>query len=101
MEALINVLGTFLTIYTICLFAWVVLSWLPMISPQLAYNSTVVTIRGFLDSVILPYIRLFRFIPPLRVGGMLLDMSALAAILVLAYGGPLILNLLHDAFVGA
>ncbi|MEO6867379.1 MAG: YggT family protein [Gaiellales bacterium] len=94
METVIQVLAAFLTIYTLCVFAWVLLSWLPMIAPQAAYNPTVSSIRRFLDSVVLPYIRLFRFIPPVRLGGQLLDLSALVAIIALSFGGRLIIDLL-------
>lgn len=96
MELLIQVLETFLTVYILCVFAWVIISWLPMISPSLAYNSTVVRIRGFLDSVVLPYVRLFRFIPPIRAGGAMIDLSALVAILALSFIGPLLIGLLAE-----
>jgi uncharacterized protein YggT (Ycf19 family) len=89
----VGLLGTFLTIYIICVFLWVLLSWLPMVLPELAANPTIGSIRRFLDSVVEPYVRLFRFIPPVRMGDMLLDLSSLAAILVLTIGGPAILNL--------
>jgi uncharacterized protein YggT (Ycf19 family) len=97
MESLITVLSAFLTIYTICVLGWALISWLPMISPSLAYNSTVLSIRKFLDSVVLPYIRVFRFIPPVRIGGAMLDLSALVAIIVLQYGGRLVLSILANA----
>ncbi len=97
MELLIQVLATFLTIYTICVFAWVLISWLPMISPSLAYNEGVTSIRRFLDSVVLPYVRLFRFIPPVRVGGAMIDLSSLAAILVLSIFGNTLIQLLATA----
>lgn len=98
MELVIQLLSTFLTIYTICVFAWALISWLPMISPQLAYNDTVVAIRRFLDSVVLPYVRLFRFVPPVNLGGTMLDLSALVAILVLSIGGNLLISILASAF---
>lgn len=97
MEALIQVLSTFLTIYIICVFAWALISWLPMISPSLAYNSGVVSVRRFLDSVVLPYVRLFRFIPPIRAGGAMIDLSALVAILVLTLFGNALIGLLATA----
>ncbi|MCW2928022.1 MAG: hypothetical protein JWM86_1990 [Thermoleophilia bacterium] len=97
METVIRILEAFLTIYSLCVFAWALISWLPMISPQLAYNETVLSIRRFLDSVVLPYVRLFRFIPPVRIGGAMLDLSALVAIIVLLYGGQLVLDLLAQA----
>ena len=97
MATVIDILSAFLTIYSLCVFAWALISWLPMVSPQLAYNETVMSIRRFLDSVVLPYVRLFRFIPPVRIGGAMLDLSALVAIIVLIYGGGIVLQLLASA----
>lgn len=99
MELLIQVLATFLTIYTICVFAWVLISWLPMMSPSLAYHEGVTSIRRFLDSVVLPYVKLFKFVPPVQIGGAMLDLSALVAIIVLQFGGTFIIDLLSDAFL--
>lgn len=97
MEFLIQALYTFLTLYTICVFAWVLISWLPMVSPSLAFNSTVMSIRRFLDSVVLPYVRLFRFIPPVRIGGAMVDLSALVAILMLSIFGKVIIDVIAQA----
>jgi YggT family protein len=94
MEMLIQVLSTFLTVYTLCVFAWVLISWLPMISPSLAYNEGINSVRRFLDSVVLPYVRLFRFVPPVRIGGAMLDLSALVAILTLSIVGQMLINVL-------
>ena len=100
METLITVLGAFLQLYIICVFAWVLISWLPMISPSLAYNDGVNSVRRFLDSIVLPWVKLFRFVPPVRIGGAMLDLSALVAILVLQFGGIALLNVLQSALVG-
>lgn len=97
MEQFIDILGTFFTVYWFCIIGWVLISWLPMISPQLAYNSTVTSIRRFLDSVVLPYVRLFRFIPPVRVGGAMIDLSSLVAIFAFTILSGLILNILRNA----
>jgi uncharacterized protein YggT (Ycf19 family) len=78
-----TVLSTFLNVYLLCIFVWALLSWIPMISPSLAYNDTVVSLRGFLDSIVLPWVKLFSFIKPVQMGGTYLDLSALVAILVL------------------
>ena len=94
MDAIYQVLSTFITIYWFCLIIWVLLSWLPMLSPQLAYNSTLVSVRRFLDSVVEPYVRLFRFIPPVRIGAMLLDLSVLVAIIAFSIGSNLLLDLI-------
>lgn len=98
MELVINILSTFLTIYIICIFAWALISWLPMISPSLAYNDGVNSVRRFLDSVVLPWVKLFRFVPPVRMGGAMLDLSAMVAMLVLIIGGPFVIELLSAAF---
>lgn len=99
MEQLIQILAAFRTIYIICIFAWALMSWLPMLSPQLAYNSTVRSLQRFLDSVVLPWVRLFRFIRPIQAGGMLIDLSALAAIFVFLIGSNLLLQALASTLV--
>jgi uncharacterized protein YggT (Ycf19 family) len=100
MDTLFNVLAAFLQIYVICVLAWALISWLPMISPQLAYNDNILAIRKFLDSVVLPYIRLFRFVPPIRIGAQMVDLSALVAIIALQIGGSIILNTLQSLLGG-
>lgn len=90
-DDILRFLGVALTIYMICVFAWALISWLPMISPSLAFNPTVVSIRRFLDSVVEPYVGLFRkFIPPVQMGGTYIDLSALAAIGVLIVLGEVL-----------
>lgn len=97
MDAIIRLLEVFTTIYYICFIAWIVTSWLPMVSPALAYNSTVLAIRKFLDSVILPWVRLFRFIPPVRAGAMMFDLSSIVAFIVFLIGSRLIIDILQGA----
>ena len=97
MEQLIDLLQVFFRIYWFCIIGWVLISWLPMISPQMAYNSTVTSIRRFLDSVVLPYVRLFRFIPPVRIGGALIDLSSLVAIFAFTIVSGLIISILRSA----
>ena len=94
MDQIVNILAIFFQIYWICILGWVVLSWLPMLSPSLAYNSFVVQVRGFLDSVVMPWVRLFRFIPPVRAGAMMFDMSSLVAFIVFIIGSRLIIDIL-------
>lgn len=84
MDLVIDLAQTFLAIYILCVFVWALMSWIPMISPQLAYNSTVSGIRRFLDSVVEPYMRLFRgLIKPIQAGGTLIDLSSIVGIIVL------------------
>lgn len=96
MEDFVKILGAFFTIYWFCILGWVLISWLPMFSPKLAYDTNVLRVRKFLDSVVLPWVRLFRFIPPLRMGAMMLDMSALVAIFAFTIGSGLLLNVLTE-----
>ncbi len=96
MDTIIQFLGIFLQVYIFCVLGWVIASWLPMLSPQLGYNETVISIRRFLDSVVLPWVRLFKFVPPVRVGGAMLDLSALVAIIVLQVGGMFLLGTLAN-----
>lgn len=97
MDSVIQFLGVLLTIYTLCMFAYALIGWLPMLSPALAFNSTVMSLRRFLESVCGPWIRLFKFVPPVPMGGMQLDMSFLVAMLVLVFGGPVLLGLIASA----
>lgn len=97
MDPLVHILSVFFTIYYICILAWVVISWLPMVSPQLAYNSFVQQARRFLDSVVLPWIRLFRFVPPIRAGATMIDLSSLVAFIVFIIGSRMIIEILMGA----
>ena len=99
MEAVFQALVAFRTIYIICIFAWALMSWLPMINPQLAYNSTVAAIRRFLDSVVMPWVNLFRFVPPVNIGGTMLDLSALVAMFTFIIGSQLLLSVLASALL--
>jgi uncharacterized protein YggT (Ycf19 family) len=75
--------ATALGIYLLCMFIWALLGWLPMVAPGLAFNDVIMSIRKFLDSIILPYVKLFGFIKPVQVGSMLLDLSFIVAFFVL------------------
>lgn len=99
MEEVVRILSAFVSIYTLCLFAWVLISWFPMFSPKLAYDSRVLAVRKFLDSVVMPWVRLFRFVPPVRIGGAMLDLSAMVAIFVFIIGSGLVINILADLAV--
>lgn len=93
MDQVLQFISVFLSIYIICVFVWALISWLPMISPKLAYDSTVTSIRRFLDSIVMPYVRLFSFIKPVQMGGTMLDLSATVAIIVLIVANSIIQGL--------
>jgi YggT family protein len=68
---LLAILDTALYLYFLAIFAWVVLSWIPMSS-----DHPLGRVRAFLDRIIEPVIRpIRRVIPPLRLGGGALDLS--------------------------
>lgn len=66
-----------LQIYRLAIFAWVILSWIQVSSVHPLGRVTV-----FLDRIIYPVILpLRRVIPPLRLGGMMLDLSPIVLLL--------------------
>lgn len=77
MQQLTEILYVASTVYMLCMFIWALLSWLDQLSPSTAANSSVRAVRGFLDSVVLPYVRLWSFIPQPR--GFPIDVQSLAA----------------------
>lgn len=79
MDPIFEFLLICITIYMICIFAWVVLSWIAHVR-----NPVLDAVRDFLNSVVNPYMRLFRgLVKPMQVGGALIDLSAIIGILVL------------------
>jgi len=65
----------FTSIYILCIFAYVLLSWI-----QLPYSSVAATLQRFLDEVCRPYLGLFRGRIP-TIGP--LDLSPIVAVVVL------------------
>jgi uncharacterized protein YggT (Ycf19 family) len=65
----------FTSIYILCIFAYVLLSWI-----KLPYSSVAATLQRFLDEVVRPYLNVFRGrIPTLGP----LDLSPIVAVVVL------------------
>lgn len=80
MNSLLEFIGILLVVYLLCVFLWALLSWLPMLSPQLAYNEVIISVRRFLDSIVEPYVAIFRrIIPP--IGN--IDVSGMVAMFAL------------------
>lgn len=76
-----------LQIYFYAVLAWVILSWIPTSS-----GHPLGRVSSFLDRIILPVIRpLRRVIPPLRLGGGMLDLSPI----VLLLGINILINLVQ------
>jgi uncharacterized protein YggT (Ycf19 family) len=81
MQSLSNFLSSLIQIYTLLIIAAVLLTWF-----RLPHSPVLSSIRNFIESVTLPYLRLFRrFVPPL--GG--LDLSPIVAVFALQIVGGL------------
>ena len=76
MAIVINLVENVIMIYTLLIFAWVLMSWFP--------NARESGIGQMIGRIVEPYIDLFRqFIP--RLG--MIDLSPLVALLVMRYAG--------------
>lgn len=79
MDIVLRYINVLLTIYLLCVFAWVLFSWLPR-----TYNPVLTPIRSFLDSIVNPYMNIFRsIVKPISAGGALIDLSPILGMLVL------------------
>lgn len=68
-----------LTWYSYGLLAWIILGWI-----QVPTDHALGRVRGALDTIIMPLVLpLRRVIPPLRVGGVALDLSVLVIFLAI------------------
>jgi uncharacterized protein YggT (Ycf19 family) len=95
MDVVLTFISTFLTIYLICIFGWALLSWF-----RIGYDHPLHPVQNFLNSIIMPYLKLFQgFIPPVSLGGAQLDLSAMVGMLLIY---PILLQYvlpaLQDAF---
>jgi YggT family protein len=86
-ESLQSFVSVFVAIYVLCIFAWVLLSWI-----RLPYSRTTAAVQEFLDEVVRPYVRLFRFLPTLGP----FDLSPIVAVIVLLVAAGLV-----NALIGA
>jgi YggT family protein len=84
-------LSALITVYTIIIVAWIVVSFVFALGARVPYARPVNAILDFLRDVSEPYLRIFRRLP-LRVGP--LDLSPIVAIFVLQIVGGLIVNLI-------
>ena len=74
---ILDLLDTALNIYFFAVFAWVILSWIPM-SP----GHPLGRIQAALDRIIYPVIRPIRnVVPPIRFGGGAIDLSPIILLL--------------------
>ncbi len=81
----LDILCIVLTVYTIILFVRVIVSWAYLFGFRTPYSGPVRTIVDLLEDVTEPVLRPLRaMIPPIRAGGMGLDLSMIVAFVILA-----------------
>jgi YggT family protein len=75
----------FVWIYILLIFLSVILSWV-----RLPYSRTSETVQEFLEEVVRPYLRLFRFLPTLGP----FDLSPIVAVIVLLVAAEVVIALI-------
>jgi YggT family protein len=84
-SALLDILCVALTVYTILLFVRVIVSWAYMFGFRPPLSGPTRKILDLLDDLTEPVLRPLRaLIPPLRAGGVGIDLSIIIAFVVLA-----------------
>jgi YggT family protein len=84
-NALLDILCVILTVYTILLFVRVLVSWAYLFGFRPPFTGPLRTILDLLDDVTDPVLRPLRaMIPPVRTGGVGIDLSIIVAFVVLA-----------------
>jgi YggT family protein len=84
-SSLLTVVCVVLTAYTIILFIRVIISWAYMFGFRPPYSGPMRTILDLLEDVTEPVLRPLRaLIPPIRAGGVGLDLSIIIAFVILA-----------------
>jgi YggT family protein len=84
-------LAALITVYTIIIIAWIVVSFVFALGARVPYSRPVNAVLDFLRDVSEPYLRIFRRLP-LRIGP--LDLSPIVAILVLRIVGGIVVGLI-------
>ena len=82
-------LSAILWVYTLCIIAWVVVSFVFALGLRMPWSRVLNAVLDFLRDVAEPYLRIFRRLP-LQVGP--IDFSPLVAIIVLQVVGGIIVG---------
>ena len=77
--------SVFVGIYVLLIFLYVILSWV-----RLPYSRTSAAVQEFLNEVVRPYLRLFRFLPTLGP----IDLSPIVGVIVLLVAAGLVNSLI-------
>ena len=84
-------LSALIGVYTLIIFAWIIVFWVLSFGVRILYSRPVNAVLDFLCDVTNPYLRIFcRF--GLQFGP--IDFSPMLAILVLIFGGQLLVKLI-------
>src|ERR1700750_1863207 len=83
--------ATLINVYTLIIFAWIIVSWVLSFGVRIPYSRPVNAVLDFLRDVTNPLLRIFRRLG-LQFGPV--DFSPIVAILVLQFGGRLIVRLI-------
>ena len=90
-QEIADFLSALLLVYTLCIVAWIVASFVFSLGGRVPYNRFLTAVLDFLRDVSEPYLRIFRRLG-LRIGP--IDLSPIVAILVLRIVGGLVIGLI-------
>ena len=84
-------------VYIILIFARIVISWVVTFRGSLPYNPVLRAVTNFIESVVDPYLNLFRrFLPPIGGGRMALDLSPIIAVFLLFILQGIVVGLINE-----
>jgi YggT family protein len=90
-EQIAQFLDALILVYTLCIIAWVIASFVFSLGGRVPYSRPLNAILDFLRDVSEPFLRIFRRLG-LQIGP--IDLSPMVAILVLQIGGGIIVGLI-------
>jgi YggT family protein len=90
-QAIADFLNAVLTIYILCIIAWIVVSFVLSLGARLPWSRPLNAVLDFLRDVSEPFLRIFRRLG-LQIGP--IDLSPIVAIIVLRVVGGLIVGLI-------
>jgi uncharacterized protein YggT (Ycf19 family) len=84
-------------VYIILIFARIVLSWVVAFRGSLPYNRALRAVTDFIESVVDPYLNLFRrVLPPIGGSRMALDLSPIIGVIVLIVLQGIVVGLINE-----
>ena len=90
-QQIADFLSALITVYVIIIIAWIVVSFVFALGARVPYSRPVNAVLDFLRDVSEPYLRIFRKLG-LQFGPV--DLSPMVGILVLIFGGQILVNLI-------